>query len=66
MLTHKELKRRALKRADVKAEYECLGEEFALLDELLKARATSPRVARYPNHAATGGKSPLKRGATRR
>jgi hypothetical protein len=48
MLTHKELKRRALKRADVKAEYECLGEEFALLDELLKARATSPPGGTLP------------------
>jgi transcriptional regulator with XRE-family HTH domain len=41
MLTHKELKAHALKRADVKAEYENLGEEFALLDEFLKARAAA-------------------------
>ena len=41
MLTHKELKAHALKRADVKAEYARLNEEFALLDEFLKARATS-------------------------
>lgn len=34
MLTHKELKARALNRADVKAEYVRLDEEFALLDEL--------------------------------
>ena len=39
MLTHKELKERALKRVDVRAEYQRLGEEFALLDEFLKARA---------------------------
>ncbi len=39
MLTHKELKARALKRADVKAEYSRLDEEFTLIDEFLKARA---------------------------
>jgi transcriptional regulator with XRE-family HTH domain len=41
MLTHKQLKSRALSRADVKAEYERLDEEFALLDEFLKARTTA-------------------------
>lgn len=41
MLTHKELKARALKRADVKAEYDQLDDEFALLDEFLKARAAA-------------------------
>ena len=41
MLTHKELKARALKRADVKAEYDRLGEEFTLLDEFLKARSAA-------------------------
>ena len=41
MLTHKELKKRALERADVKEEYEQLDEEFRLLDEFLKARATA-------------------------
>lgn len=39
MLTHKELKARALTRPDVKAEYEKLAEEFVFLDEFLKARA---------------------------
>lgn len=41
MLTHKELKARALERADVKAEYDRLDEEFAFLDEFLKARASA-------------------------
>lgn len=41
MLTHKELKKRALKRADVRAEYDQLEEEFAILDEFLKARAAA-------------------------
>lgn len=41
MLTHKELKARALERADVKAEYDQLDEEFQFLDEFLKARATA-------------------------
>lgn len=41
MLTHKELKNRALERADVKAEYESLADEFTFLDEFLKARAAA-------------------------
>ncbi len=39
MLKHKELKKKALERPDVKAEYDRLADEFALLDEFLKARA---------------------------
>lgn len=50
MLTHKELKRRALKRLDVKSEYDRLDEEFSFLDEFLKARSiagiTQAEVAR--------------------
>ena len=41
MLTHKELKTRALERADVKAEYDRLDEEFQFLDEFLKARTAA-------------------------
>ena len=41
MLTHKELKVRALKRTDVKAEYDQLEDEFSFLDEFLKARAAA-------------------------
>jgi transcriptional regulator with XRE-family HTH domain len=41
MLTHKELKVRALKRADVKSEYDKLEEEFIFLDEFLKARSSA-------------------------
>jgi len=41
MITHKELKTRALQHADVKVEYESLDEEFALLGEFLKARASA-------------------------
>ena len=41
MLTHKQLKARALKRKDVKAEYDRLDEEFSLLDEFLKARTAA-------------------------
>jgi transcriptional regulator with XRE-family HTH domain len=41
MLTHKELKSRALERADVRAEYDRLEEEFAFLEEFLKARAAA-------------------------
>jgi|WetSurMetagenome_2_1015567.scaffolds.fasta_scaffold58444_3 transcriptional regulator with XRE-family HTH domain len=41
MLTHKELKTRALKRKDVKEEYDRLEEEFSFLDEFLKARSSA-------------------------
>src|SRR5664280_2396294 len=41
MITHKELKARALERADVKSEYDKLDEEFAFLDEFLKARSSA-------------------------
>lgn len=50
MMTHKQLKARALKRPDVKAEYDRLDEEFVILDEFLKMRAaaglTQAEVAR--------------------
>src|SRR6266851_7206929 len=38
MMTHNELVKKMLKQAAVKAEYDAQAEEFALLDELLKAR----------------------------
>ena len=39
MLTHKQLRAKALGRAEVKVEFVELDEEFALLDEFLKVRA---------------------------
>lgn len=39
MLTHKQMRAQALGNAEVKAEYDKLSSEFALLDEFLKARA---------------------------
>lgn len=39
MLTHKQLRNKALAGAEVRAEYEKLSEEFSLLDAFLKARA---------------------------
>ena len=39
MLTHKQLRTKALANAEEKAEYEKLAEEISLLDEFLKARA---------------------------
>jgi transcriptional regulator with XRE-family HTH domain len=39
MLTHKQLRAKALGNAEVKAEYDKLSDEYALLDEFLKARA---------------------------
>ena len=41
MLTHKEMVKKMLENPEVKAEYNTLDEEFALLDELLKARHTA-------------------------
>lgn len=41
MITHKELKARALERPEVKAEYDKLEEEFSFLGEFLNARATA-------------------------
>jgi DNA-binding XRE family transcriptional regulator len=39
MLTHKQMRAKTLSNADVKAEYDKLSDEFALLDEFLSARA---------------------------
>ena len=41
MLTHKELKKKALERPEVKAEYDRLADDFELLDEFLKARTAA-------------------------
>src|ERR1700688_1776863 len=38
MMTHKELVKKMLRQPAVKAEYDAQAEEFALLDELLRAR----------------------------
>jgi len=40
MLTHKEVKARALQCADVRDAYDQLEEEFSFLDEFLRARAS--------------------------
>ena len=39
MLTHKQLRSRALGRAEVKTQFDQLGDEYGLLDEFLKARS---------------------------
>ena len=39
MLTHEQLRAKALGRAEVKSQYEEQGDEYALLDEFLKARS---------------------------
>ncbi len=41
MLTHKELKTRALNHPEARTEYERVEDEFIYLDEFLKARAAS-------------------------
>lgn len=38
MLTHKQLRAKALRQDEVRAEFEKLADEFSLLDEFLKAR----------------------------
>jgi transcriptional regulator with XRE-family HTH domain len=39
MLTHKQLRAQALQKPEVKAEFDKLGVEYAILDEFLKVRA---------------------------
>ena len=74
MLTHSELKAKALEDPEARAEYERLNrEEFALLDEMLAARRAAgltqaqvaermgtkaPAVARLENALASGKHSP--------
>lgn len=74
MLTHAELKAKALADPEVRAEYERLNrEEFAILDEMLTARRAAgltqaqvaermgtkaPAVARLENALASGKHSP--------
>lgn len=74
MLTHAELKARALADSEVQAEYERLNrEEYALLDEMLAARhaagltqaqiaermgTKAPAVTRLENALASGKHSP--------
>lgn len=41
MLSHKTLKAKALARPEVKAAYDSLEDEFALLDQFLRARAAA-------------------------
>ncbi|MCK9228091.1 MAG: helix-turn-helix transcriptional regulator [Syntrophorhabdaceae bacterium] len=41
MLTYEEFKKKVQERPEVKAEYDRLADEFALLDEFLKARAVA-------------------------
>jgi transcriptional regulator with XRE-family HTH domain len=73
MLTHKELVEKALSDPAVKAEYDRLEPEFALLDELLKAREEAgltqaelaermgtkpPAISRLMNGLGNGNYSP--------
>jgi ribosome-binding protein aMBF1 (putative translation factor) len=73
MLTHKQLVRRMLRKPAVRAEYNALEPEFALLDQLLKARSRAglsqaevarrmgthaPAVARLEASLGSGRHSP--------
>ena len=52
MLTHRQLRARALGRADVKAQFDELGDEYLLLDEFLKARSKQGSF-KYSNASST-------------
>ncbi len=73
MLTHKQFVKRMLRKPAVRAEFKALQPEFALLDQLLKARARAglsqaevarrmgthaPAVARLEASLGSGGHSP--------
>ena len=73
MLTHKQLVKRMLRRPAVRAEFKALKPEFALLDQLLKARTRAgisqaevaqrmgthaPAVARLEASLGSGKHSP--------
>ncbi len=73
MMTHKEFVKKMLQQPDVKDAYDAAAEEFALLDELLKARqragltqaqvaarmgTKTPAVARLEAGGGTKGHSP--------
>ncbi len=72
-MTHKELKRKALRKASVKTEYEKLEPEFTLLAEMLRARnqagltqaqvaermgTKSPSITRLESSLSSGKHSP--------
>ena len=72
-MTHAELKRAALSRPDVKAEYDALGPEFKLLRQMIAARTSAglsqaevaermgthpPAVARLESMLGSGKHSP--------
>lgn len=73
MLTHAELKTKALENPEVRAEYDRLNREFAILDELLAARKAqgltqadiaermgtqAPAITRLERALASGKHSP--------
>ncbi|MGH6629930.1 MAG: helix-turn-helix domain-containing protein [Burkholderiales bacterium] len=62
MLTHKQLVKRMLRKPAVRAEFKALEPEFALLDQLLKARAragiSQAEVARLEASLGSGRHSP--------
>src|SRR5258707_14076467 len=73
MLTHKQMVKRMMKNPEVKEEYAAQSEEFALLDELLRARqragltqaevakrmgTMTPAIARLEGGGGSKGHSP--------
>ena len=59
MKTHKELVKKMLKNPAVRAEYEAQKEEFALLDELLRARRRAGLTQAEVNLDYTDVRSPI-------
>lgn len=72
-MTHKELKKKALKKSPVRKEYEALQPEFSLLSEMLRARkkaglsqaqiaermgTKSPSITRLESSLISGKHSP--------
>ena len=55
--TLKQFKTRALSRPQVRKAYEALDDEFALLDEVLKARAVLATLQRYARALAIDWRS---------
>ena len=59
MMTHKQIRAAAMARPEVKAEFAALADEYALLDEFLKARAaqglTQAQVAQKRNNPVCAG-----------
>ena len=54
LVTHKQLREEALRQSEVRAEFEKIGGEFALLDKVLSAKEEqAPSESQVPNPDVT-------------